>query len=42
MVVILLLNVMELLSLVGGALLDKLYNGLPKSVCIVPVISVSV
>ena len=33
--VILLLNVMELLSVVGGALLDRPYN-LPTNVCVVP------
>ena len=35
---ILLLNVMDLLCVVGGALLD----GLPKNVCVMPVIPVSV
>ena len=40
-VAILLLNVMDVFSVCGGALLDTC-NGLPKSVCVVPVIPVSV
>ena len=39
MVVILLLNVMELFSVVRGVLLERsCMYGLPKSVCVVPVI----
>ena len=41
-VAILLLNVMDVFSVCGGALLDRPFNGLPKSVCVVPVIPVSV
>ena len=37
----LLLNVMEVSSMCGGALLDR-HVGLPKSVCVVPVIPMSV
>ena len=40
-VAILLLNVMDVFSVCGGALLETMY-GLPKSVCVVPVIPVSV
>ena len=39
---ILLLNVMDVFSVCGGALLDKTMYGLPKSVCVVPVLPVSV
>ena len=39
-VAILLLNVMDVFSVCGGALLDRPYNGLPKSVCVAPVIPV--
>ena len=40
---ILLLNVMDLLSVVRGALLDIPYvYGIPKSVCVVPVIPVCI
>ena len=39
-VAILLLNVMEVFSVCGGALLDR--PCLPKSVCVVPVIPMSV
>ena len=38
-VAVLLLNVMEVLSVGGGALLDSVY-GLPKNVRVVPVIPV--
>ena len=42
MFVILLLNVMELLSVVGGDLLEYTMYGLPKNVCVVPADPVSV
>ena len=41
-VAILLLNVMEVVSVCGGALLDRPCMVLPKSVCVVPVIPMSV
>ena len=40
--VIMLLNVMDLLNVVGGALLDISMYGLPNNVCVVPVVPVSV
>ena len=40
--VILLLNVMELLYVVGGALLDRPCMGLPKNVHVMPVITVCI
>ena len=42
MFVILLLNVMELLSVAEGALLDIPMYCLPKKLCVVPVVPVSV
>ena len=41
-VAFLLLNVMKVFSVCEGALLDKTMYGLPKNVCVVPVIPVSV
>ena len=41
-VAILLLNVMDVFSVCGGALLDRPMYDLPKSVCVVPVIPMSV
>ena len=41
-VAVLLLNVMDVFSVCGGALLDITMYGLPKSVCVVPVIPMSV
>ena len=41
-VAILLLNVMEVFSVCGAALLDRPMYGLPKNVCVVPVIPMSI
>ena len=41
-VAILLLNVMEVFSVGGGALLDRPCMVLPKNVCVVPVIPVCI
>ena len=41
-VAVLLLNVMDVFSVCGGALLDRTMYGFPKSVCVVPVIPMSV
>ena len=41
-VAILLLNVMEVFSVGGGARLDRPCNGLPKNVNVVPVIPVCI